>query len=96
MLLACVAVTGVHAQAAPVGQAELRLLEAIFTGNIGLTLGLFIAIGGIITFVQGKTGAGITLIVLGVLITLLPGVFNGMRAVMCPIAGALGGSCGEG
>lgn len=88
---------GVYAQdAAPkaVGEAELKLLETIFTGNIGLILGLVIAIMGIITFTQGNTGAGIMLIVVGVLITLLPGVFNGARLVVCPIATALGGHCG--
>lgn len=89
---------GVYAQntaAEAVGGAELKLLETIFTGNIGLVMGLIIAIMGIFAFIQGNTSSGITLIVVGVLITLLPGVFNGARLIVCPIALALGGECGQ-
>ncbi len=88
--------TATTAASTSIGGAEVKLLEAVFTGNLGLLLGLGIAIMGIFKFSQGDTGAGITLIVVGVLITLLPGVFNGMRAVVCPIATALGGHCGTG
>lgn len=76
------------------GAAEVRLLEMIFTGNIGLAIGLAIAILGIFSFVKGNTAGAIVFVVLGVIITLLPGIYNGVRIIACPIASALGGHCG--
>ncbi len=84
-----------YAAEGDVGAAELQLLEKIFTGNIGLTLGLIVAAVGIFTFVNGNIIGGIIMVVLGVLITLLPGVYNGLRALACPIAESLGGKCGD-
>ena len=88
--------TGAYAATASgaAGDVELRLLERIFTGNIGLTLGLIVAVFGIFSIVNGKMAGGIILIILGVIITLLPGVYNGIRVISCPIAESLGGKCG--
>jgi hypothetical protein len=79
-----------------VGSAELRLLEAIFTGNIGFAIGLILAIVGAVTFAMGEVKNGIIMLVVGVLITLLPMVFNAARSVVCPAVTALfGGGCGQ-
>lgn len=82
-------------QSGAVGAAELDLLVAIFTGNIGLLMGLAITIMGIFQFVKGDAGGAIYTIVLGVLITMLPGIYNGLRMIACPIAESLGGHCGS-
>lgn len=79
-----------------VGAVELQLLEAIFTGNIGLTLGLAVTALGIWQVIHNNLTGGLILIVLGVLVTFLPGVYNGVRMIACPIANSLGGHCGEG
>ncbi|TKW60937.1 MAG: hypothetical protein DI628_08620 [Blastochloris viridis] len=76
------------------GAVELDLVRRIFTGNIGLFIGLAITIMGIIMFVQGDTGGAIFTVILGVLITMLPGVYNGLRYIACPIAEGFGGHCG--
>lgn len=89
------AAVGVYAAEGDVGSAELHLFEKIFTGNIGLTLGLLVAAVGIFSFVNGNLVGGIIMVVLGVIITLLPGVYNGLRAIACPIAESLGGKCGD-
>lgn len=77
------------------GNAEMNLVVAIFTGNIGLVIGLAITIMGIFQFVKGDTGGALYTIVLGVLITMLPGIYNGLRMIACPIAESLGGHCGS-
>ncbi len=78
-----------------VGAVELDLLVTILTGNIGLFLGLAVTIMGIIIFVKGDTGGAVFTVILGVLITMAPGVYNGLRFIACPIAEALGGQCGK-
>jgi uncharacterized membrane protein YiaA len=81
--------------AAAVGAVELDFLTHIFTGNLGLILGLGIVIVGIWKVALGDTIQGIILVVLAVLITLLPQVYNGLHAIVCPIASSLGGHCGS-
>lgn len=76
------------------GAVELDLMRRIFTGNIGLFLGLAVTIMGIIMFVKGDTGGAVFTVLLGVLITMLPGVYNGLRIIVCPIAEGFGGHCG--
>lgn len=71
------------------GAAEVNLLNAIFNGPIGFALGLAVATAGIYTVAMGNMSRGITLIILGVLITLTPGVFNSMRSLFVPMAQAL-------
>ncbi len=88
------AATAYAAEASP-GNVELKLVEAILTGNIGLILGLIVTVMGIITFVKGDTGSGIFTVLLGVLITMTPGIYNGLRLIACPVAEALGGHCGK-
>ncbi len=78
------------AQDAPAGEAELRLLELFLTGNYGLTLGLGVVIFGIFQIVQQNVGGGILLIVVGALIVLAPGIYNGTRMIVCPITALLG------
>ena len=65
------------------GNTALNTLEATVTGNLGLVLGLGITILGLWTWIVGqKTGAGITMIIGGVLLTLAPGLFNGVRGMI--------------
>lgn len=79
-----------------VGAAELSLLDKIFTGNIGLVLGLAVAVAGLWKFAHGDFSGAVMMMVLAVLLTLLPGVYNGLRLIVCPIARTLGGQCGSG
>lgn len=97
MLLAALILSAVTAYAettGAAGNAELNLVVAILTGNIGLVLGLGVTVIGIITFVKGDTTQAIWTILLGVLITMTPGIYNGLRLIACPIAESLGGKCG--
>jgi type IV secretory pathway VirB2 component (pilin) len=69
------------AQASRSGSNALSTLQDIITGNIGLFIGLAIVILGLWTWIiKQETGAGITMILGGVIITLAPGIFNGMRS----------------
>ncbi len=62
------------------GETALGTLQNAITGNIGLFIGLGIVILGLWTWIiKQETGAGITMILGGVVITLAPGMFNGAR-----------------
>jgi hypothetical protein len=68
-------------------------LESVITGQIGLFIGLAIVVLGLWTWIiKQETGAGITMILGGVLITLAPGMFNGVRQFMGGVVGAFGGN----
>jgi hypothetical protein len=68
-------------------------LEGLVTGNIGLLVGLALAVFGIYTWVvKQETTAGLLLIVGGVLITIAPGVFNSLGGLVSPIVSATGGT----
>lgn len=84
-----------NAGAGNAGAVELDLVVRILTGNIGLLIGLVVTIMGIILFVKGDTGGAVFTVILGVLITMTPGIYNGLRFIACPIAEALGGHCGR-
>jgi type IV secretory pathway VirB2 component (pilin) len=63
------------------GRGLLDSLTQLITGQLGLFIGLFIVILGLWTWIiKQETGAGITMIIGGVLITLAPGIFNGARS----------------
>jgi hypothetical protein len=83
------AVFSVWAEPSAVGSLEVNLLETILTGNLGLILGLAVTILGIFRIAMGKMGDGITLCIVGVLIVLTPGVYNGIRLIVDPIVKAL-------
>lgn len=93
-LLVGATVLSAHAATTVAGQPELTLLQNILTGVIGKFVGLLVAFIGAITLVRGNSTFGITLIVLGILITMLPGVYNGVRKITCPIIEAIGANCG--
>lgn len=74
------------------GAAGLDTLTGIITGNIGLLIGLGITVLGLWTWIIGqKTGAGIIMIIGGVLLTLAPGLFNGARQMMSGVVANFGG-----
>ena len=82
------------AMAQDAGAAELNLLNMILNGYIGFSIGLIVAVMGVYTLAMGDTKTGAKLIILGVLITLTPGVFNSARSLFCPMTSALtGASC---
>ena len=93
ILVAALVMGAATAFAQTAGESELKLVTLIFTGNFGLVLGLGVTVLGIWMIIQGKGGGGIFTIILGVLITMLPGVYKGFRGIFCPIAASLGGSC---
>lgn len=72
-----------------VGDAELALLNSIFTGPIGFSLGLIVLVMGIISFFYNGDKHGIFVIVLGVLITLTPGVYNAASQLFIPMVCSL-------
>lgn len=88
VLLTLGAVFGVYADdvsaGASAGAVEVNLLNSIFGGNIGFSLGLIVVVLGVVTMVRGSVGGGVTLIILGVLITITPGVYNAVNSLMCP------------
>lgn len=84
------------AQGGNIGGAGNNLktaLETAITGNLGLFLGLAIVVLGLWTWIiKQETGAGITMIIGGVVITLAPGLFNGVRTFMSEAIGGFGGN----
>lgn len=75
-----------------VGQAELSAIEGLLTGNIGLAIGLLLAVWGIWkAVVNGEVGGGLIIVVCGVLVTIFPGVFVTAYNVVSPIVGDLTG-----
>jgi hypothetical protein len=93
VLLAAVSTAYAATGNSDVGAAEIDLFITILTGNIGIALGLGVAIIGIFRFISGNVAGGITMVVLGVIITLMPAIYNGLRLIVCPIATSLGGHC---
>lgn len=68
-------------------------LETLLTGNIGLFIGLAVVVLGLWTWIiKQETGAGITMIIGGVLITLAPGMFNGVRDFTKEVMVGFGGN----
>lgn len=94
-LVAGFVMIGLDANAAA-GEAGGKLLSTVqdaITGNLGLVIGLALAILGIWTWVvKQETAAGIFLIIGGVLITISPGVFNSIRSFVDPVVEAAGSS----
>lgn len=84
------------AQSGQVGNAGANLkttLETAITGNLGLFIGLAIVVLGLWTWIiKQETGAGITMIIGGVVITLAPGLFNGVRTFMGEAISGFGGN----
>lgn len=72
------------------GDAVATLVGAI-TGNIGLLIGLAITVAGLWTWIIGqKTAAGLTMVIGGVLLTMAPGLFKGVRDVAVGVVGQFG------
>lgn len=96
LLLSGAVVFSAHADTVA-GAGEYKLLVSILTGNLGAFLGLGLTIFGLWSFAaKGQTQFGIALIIVGVLITMLPTFYKGVRLLVCPIVTSLGGSCGGG
>lgn len=78
------------------GTVELNLLKTIVTGNIGFAFGLIVTIVGLFIIIKGNFGGGLTMIILGVLVTLAPSVYNMVYNFTCPLAEVLVGAkaCG--
>lgn len=88
-LVAILVMIGADADAASIKDT----VQGWVTGNIGLAIGLILAVFGIWTWVvKQETMAGIFLIIGGVLITIAPGVMNTMSSFINPITSGFGGS----
>ncbi|MCA3244238.1 MAG: TrbC/VirB2 family protein [Alphaproteobacteria bacterium] len=75
------------------GSNLLNTLQTAITGNLGLFIGLAIVVLGLWTWIiRQETGAGITMIIGGVVITLAPGLFNGVRTFMGEAISGFGGN----
>ena len=78
--------------AATSGNTALKTLEGTITGNIGFLIGLAIAFFGVWTWIVNQnTGAGILMIIGGVLITMVPAIFNGARSFVGGVVGQFSG-----
>lgn len=75
--------------ASDIGSKELTLVQSLITGSVGAFFGLLVAFCGVYVFIVKGSNFGIILIILGVAITFLPSIYNGVRVVVCPIAKAL-------
>jgi len=80
--------------ASSAGDNFLTTLQDLITGRLGLFIGLAITVLGLWTWIiKQETGAGITMIVGGVLITVAPGLFNGVHDfVDSAVTGISGGN----
>lgn len=88
-LTAAMTIMGAEAHAANL----LTTLQSLITGNLGLFIGLILAVFGIWTWVvKQETMAGIMMIVGGVLITIAPGVMNTISSFVNPVVNAVGGN----
>ncbi len=73
------------------GTNALSTLTGAITGNLGLLIGLGLAIGGLWTWIVGQnTSAGLLMIAGGILLTLSPGVFNGAAKMVAPLVKSFG------
>lgn len=76
-----------------VGQKELSAIVRIFFTPLGLAIGLMVAAVGVFQmFVSQNTSRGLMLIVLGVVITCFPLLYNGIRMEGYDIFTGIGGS----
>lgn len=76
-----------------VGSDFFNTLQDMITGNFGFFLGLGITVLGIWTWViKQQTGAGIAMIIGGVLITLSPSLFSSVRNFVGDAVEATGGT----
>ena len=79
--------------AATAGGAAVDTLVGAITGNIGLLIGLAITVAGLWVWIIGqKTGAGLTMVIGGVLITMAPGLFKGVRDMAVGVVGQFSGT----
>lgn len=75
---------------AATGDPELALVQNFLTGNFGFLIGLATAFAGVYKIgAKADAKGGALLIILGVLFTMIPAIYNGTRIMVCPIAKAL-------
>jgi hypothetical protein len=73
-----------------VGAPELALVQGFLLGNYGLLIGVATTFAGVYKLAaKADAKGGILLIILGVLFTMVPAIYNGTRLVVCPIAKVL-------
>jgi type IV secretory pathway VirB2 component (pilin) len=74
------------------GNQALQTLQGTITGNIGFLIGLAIAFFGVWTWIVNQnTGAGILMIIGGVLITMVPQIFTGAQSLVSGVVGQFSG-----
>ena len=93
-MLTLVAHPAFASEASSAGTSFLTTLQDLITGKLGLFIGLGITILGLWTWIiKQETGAGIVMIIGGVLITVAPGLFNGVHDfVNSAVTGISGGN----
>lgn len=81
--------------AATAGGVAKSTLEEAITGNIGFFIGLGVTILGLWTWIiKQETGAGVVMIIGGVLITMAPGIFNGAKSFIGGVVTSFSGTGG--
>ena len=76
-----------------VGQVEFQAVVNLFSCPFGLAIGLIVTTWGLWTLVVSqKFGRGFILIILGVVVSIFPNVYNAFRTDLYAIPTQLGGS----
>ncbi len=92
-LLFFVAIPLAHAapDGGPVGKAETGILVDLLSGNLGLFIGLAIAIFGFYQALVEQKTWGWVMIIGGTIVTAWPGIFKGMYEGVNPLASSVTG-----
>ena len=80
--------------ASGIGSEELGILASVISGNIGLAIGLTLALFGFYIFFMEQRTWGLFVMILGALFTAIPGFFVAAYNGANPIINAFGGSRG--
>lgn len=92
-LLAFALLLPVAAFAQDVGRLELQTIVNLFGSPLGKAVGLGVTAIGVWQFVVSQNiSRGLILIVLGVVVTAFPAVFNGLRQDFYDVPASMGGS----
>lgn len=74
------------------GHLEFQALKGMLTGNVGLAIGLLLTVWGLWkAFIGGDTGAGLLIMVCGVVLTIFPNVFTAVSNAVSPLVSSVTG-----
>jgi hypothetical protein len=74
------------------GQAETSILSSILSGNLGLFIGLIAGASGVYIWLIRRESWGLILLILGVLFTAFPELFESLYNSVNPLITTTGGT----